>query len=115
MQSPVVVPGKMWKGRGMSVKKDAKQESAPVMLLHAMLTDLETHRLITDGRITLGGNYHAKIYGLLSCRSGKRLKRSNRVFFADEAAALSAGFRPCGHCMKAAYARWNQGRGNGPI
>ena len=29
--------------------------------------------------------------------------RGNRVFFADEGAALDAGFRPCGHCMQDAY------------
>ena len=30
----------------------------------------------------------------------------HRVFFADEASAVAAGFRPCGVCMRAAYQRW---------
>ena len=114
MQGPVVLQIKMMKRHDMVDEPDMTHEPAPAMLFHATLTDAETSRLIAEGRISLGGNYPAKIYGLLSCRSGKRLKRSNRVFFSDEAAALSAGFRPCGQCLKAAYARWNQGRDTDP-
>jgi methylphosphotriester-DNA--protein-cysteine methyltransferase len=29
-----------------------------------------------------------------------------RVFFLDEATAVSAGFRPCAVCMPERYARW---------
>lgn len=57
--------------------------------------------LIRKGEITLGGYRRAKIFGLLSCRSGKRMKAENRVFFKSEAEAIAAGYRPCGHCMKA--------------
>jgi methylphosphotriester-DNA--protein-cysteine methyltransferase len=28
------------------------------------------------------------------------------VFFADEASAVAAGFRPCGACMRTAYNKW---------
>ncbi|MCH5684590.1 hypothetical protein LWM68_10115 [Niabella sp. W65] len=31
------------------------------------------------------------------------MKRTNRVFFYSEEEALLNGYRPCGHCMKAAY------------
>lgn len=47
-----------------------------------------------------------KIYGTLDCGSGKRLKLENRIFFKTEADAISLGYRPCGHCMKAAYKSW---------
>jgi methylphosphotriester-DNA--protein-cysteine methyltransferase len=30
----------------------------------------------------------------------------DRVFFADEATAVAAGYRPCAVCMPAAYAEW---------
>ena len=30
----------------------------------------------------------------------------HRVFFADEATAIAAGYRPCGTCMRAEYAAW---------
>jgi methylphosphotriester-DNA--protein-cysteine methyltransferase len=30
----------------------------------------------------------------------------HRVFFADEASAVAAGFRPCGVCMRQAYRTW---------
>jgi len=62
--------------------------------------------LIRKGDITLGGYKKAKIYGLLTCSSGKRMKVENRVFFKDEAEALTSGYRPCGHCMKEKYEQW---------
>jgi len=58
----------------------------------------------------LGGNRRLKIYGRLDCPSALRaLPRGyakRRVFFADEATAIAAGYRPCGACMRAAYRRW---------
>jgi hypothetical protein len=62
--------------------------------------------LICKGDVTLGGYKKAKIYGLLSCSSGKRMKVENRVFFKDEEEALANGYRPCGHCLKYKYAEW---------
>lgn len=56
--------------------------------------------LITTGRIRFGGNKNLKIYGTLSCSSGKRMKPANRVFFETEDEAIRAGYRPCGHCMR---------------
>ncbi len=65
--------------------------------------------LIRSGAITLGGYKKAKIYGLLSCSSGKRMKTENRVFFKDEAEATDAGYRPCGNCLPEKYKRWKAG------
>lgn len=62
--------------------------------------------LIRNGDVTLGGYRKGKIYGLLNCSSGKRMKVENRVFFKDEAEALINGYRPCGHCMKEKYKIW---------
>jgi methylphosphotriester-DNA--protein-cysteine methyltransferase len=64
--------------------------------------------LIRNGDITFGGYKKAKIYGLLICSSGKRMKVENRVFFKDEAEALINGYRPCGHCMKEKYEQWKK-------
>ncbi|MFI2608220.1 hypothetical protein [Kitasatospora sp. NPDC018619] len=36
-----------------------------------------------------------------------------RVFFADEATALAAGYRPCAACGKDRYQRWRTARENG--
>ena len=59
---------------------------------------------------TLGGNSKLKIYGRLDCPSAlstiRRFPGSYekfRVFFSDEQAALAAGFRPCGRCMRKQY------------
>lgn len=63
---------------------------------------------------TLGGNAAARIYGKLTCGAALRaLRRSpayakNRVFFASEEDAISAGFRPCGICMRKRLRQWEK-------
>jgi hypothetical protein len=61
---------------------------------------------------TLGGHRRTRVYGRLDCpialgliSRGYDVSR-HRVFFADEAAAVAAGYRPCGACLRAAYRRW---------
>jgi methylphosphotriester-DNA--protein-cysteine methyltransferase len=67
---------------------------------------------IDGGR--LGGNKRARIYGRLDCPSALaaikrgRTYQQHRVFFADEASALAAGFRPCARCMRDAYTKWRR-------
>jgi methylphosphotriester-DNA--protein-cysteine methyltransferase len=63
-------------------------------------------KLLDSGGIKLAGNRKLKIYGTLNCSSGKRIKTENRLFFESETEATSAGYRPCGHCMKEAYQKW---------
>ena len=63
-------------------------------------------RLIKNRAVTLGGYKKAGIYGTLNCRSGKRMKIENRVFFRDEAQAILEGYRPCAHCMPEKYKLW---------
>ena len=58
----------------------------------------------SSARGTLGGHRRTKIYGRLDCKTAARyLARGsylkNRVFFADEPTALTAGYRPCSHCL----------------
>ena len=65
--------------------------------------------LIKQGKITLGGNKQLKIYGTLQCKSGKRMKIQNRVFFVSKKEAIHWGYRPCGHCMKREYQNWKKG------
>jgi methylphosphotriester-DNA--protein-cysteine methyltransferase len=59
---------------------------------------------------TLGGNRRRKIYGRLDCRSAVGSLPTgyakHRVFFADEATAIAAGYRPCATCMQAEYRDW---------
>ena len=80
-----------------------------MMIRHDTISDKALHALLRQRKISLGGNERLKIYGTLKCRSGKQMHRKNRVFFSDEAAALSLGYRPCGHCMKQAYMSWRNG------
>lgn len=82
----------------------------------------KTYRLIgADGRPhdsatkgTLGGHRRSKIYGRLDCPGARRaIARGNtyeksRVFFADEATAIAAGYRPCAVCLRDAYRKWRQ-------
>jgi methylphosphotriester-DNA--protein-cysteine methyltransferase len=67
--------------------------------------------LIAEGKITLGGYCKNKIYGTLTCASGKRMKTENRVFFTNEQEAIAAGYRPCGNCVPVQYKQWKQTNG----
>jgi hypothetical protein len=78
------------------------------------------HLLQPDGTLreserpgTLGGNATLRIYGRLDCsRAIAALPlgyANHRVFFADEDAAIAAGFRPCGRCMNERYTIWKAG------
>jgi len=62
--------------------------------------------LIDEGHVCFAGNKKLRIYGTLHCSSGKRMKPENRVFFKTENEALENQYRPCGHCMRAAYLKW---------
>ncbi|MDD7885241.1 Ada metal-binding domain-containing protein [Flavivirga sp. 57AJ16] len=76
------------------------------MIKHKDILDTVLRAKIKTKQILFGGHKHLKIYGHLNCKSGKRMKRENRVFFSTEEEALKNNFRPCGHCMKAAYKKW---------
>ena len=69
------------------------------MILHTEISDKELKKRIKQNEITFGGNLSLKIYGKLNCRSGKRMKKENRVFFQSEQEAITQSFRPCGNCM----------------
>lgn len=76
------------------------------MVRHIQITDASLRSLIRKKEICFAGNDKLKIYGKLSCRPGKRMKKENRVFFESMEHALEHGFRPCAHCMKADYDKW---------
>jgi hypothetical protein len=78
--------------------------------------DGRPYQSLTKGR--WGGHRGSKIYGLLDCPSAQRaISRggyvNRRVFFADEAAAVAAGFRPCGTCCTGRYREWKVASENG--
>lgn len=71
----------------------------------------------------LGGNRRGKLYGRLDCRAAlaaiaKGGYVRDRVFFADEATAGKAGYRPCAVCLPEQYKAWKaqnlQGRSVAP-
>jgi methylphosphotriester-DNA--protein-cysteine methyltransferase len=66
----------------------------------------EVRNKIRKKEICLAGNRKLKIYGLLSCRSGKRMNKINRVFFVSEQEAISMGYRPCAHCLPDRFHEW---------
>jgi methylphosphotriester-DNA--protein-cysteine methyltransferase len=71
---------------------------------HKHLTPIDLRNLIHSGEIQFAGWFTGKIYGHLSCISGKhKINRENRVFFKTEQEALQLGYRPCAICMKNAY------------
>lgn len=77
------------------------------------LRNANNEEYLNETRGTLGGNLDGK-YGQLNCPAalkalarGSRY-RSRRVFFADEALAIAAGYRPCALCMSEAYRSWKE-------
>ena len=76
------------------------------MILHSETSSVEIREFIKVGIIVLGGNKKLKIYGLLNCKSGKRMQKQNRVFFSSENEAKELGYRPCGNCMREKYKEW---------
>lgn len=70
------------------------------MIKHAAMKDDELRKLIRQGKICLGGNKKLRIYGRLNCKSGKRMKKENRIFFTSEEEAVNNGYRSCRHCMR---------------
>ncbi len=61
---------------------------------------------------TLGGYRKERRYGRLDCKVARRalengrLYAKQRVFFADEATAIAAAYRPCATCMPDEYKTW---------
>ena len=78
------------------------------MINHSDIEQTVLIKMIKNKQIQFGGNCNLKIYGTLYCKSGKLMKRENRVFFANQMEAISNGFRPCGHCMHSEYLKWKQ-------
>ncbi|MBA3828227.1 MAG: metal-binding protein [Taibaiella sp.] len=79
------------------------------MILHSDITDKELATRFRNRAVLLGGNRCLNIYGRLNCKSGKRMKKGNRVFFASVQEAVDNGFRPCRHCMANNYKLWKDG------
>jgi hypothetical protein len=81
------------------------------MAYHLMQPDGTTRESDVPGK--LGGNFTLRIYGRLDCsRAIAALPlgyAKHRVFFADEDAAIRAGYRPCGRCMNEQYVIWKAG------
>ena len=84
---------------------------------------MPSYRLIGADRVeyasprkgTLGGHRKNKIYGTLDCAGAARWIAKGhyvkqRVFFADEATAIAAGYRPCAGCMPQQYKTWKASR-----
>ncbi len=81
-------------------------ERAPTKTYTLIGADGKPYQSATKG--TLGGYKPKKIYGRLDCPSALRWIAkghyiTHRVFFADEATAIAAGYRPCKICRPERY------------
>jgi methylphosphotriester-DNA--protein-cysteine methyltransferase len=79
--------------------------------------DGKPHQSAAKGQF--GGHRRTRIYGRLDCRSALRaIARGGyvryRVFFADEATAIAAGYRPCATCCPGHYQQWKAARPQPP-
>ncbi|CAM5230632.1 hypothetical protein GCM10010329_80240 [Streptomyces spiroverticillatus] len=62
---------------------------------------------------TFGGHRSQRLYGRLDCTSALRaIDRGgyvrDRVFFADEATAIAADYRPCHTCLREEFTAWKE-------
>lgn len=78
-----------------------------------ILTDKYGKQYLSFNKGKFGGNKRQGIYGKLDCKSANRyIKKGGyvqqRVFFANEEDAISAGYRPCGICMPNEYGIWKE-------
>lgn len=83
------------------------------MLKQYKLLNSNGETYLSDTPGTLGGHRRLKIYGRLDCPSALRHIKNghyvkHRVFFADEATAIAAGYRPCAVCMPEEYKMWKE-------
>jgi len=68
---------------------------------------------------TVGGHRRSRIYGRLDCPAALRAVAKggyvrDRVFFADRASAVAAGYRPC-VCLHGDYVTWQNQSADGLI
>ena len=88
----------------------------PITRTRWTLTGADGTPYVSPAPGTLGGHRRSRIYGTLDCPGAARaLARggsyaTHRVLFADEPAALAAGYRPCAVCLPRAYATWKAAR-----
>ena len=76
------------------------------MIHHCDIRPEDLRKKINQKEICFGGNKNLQIVGTLTCKSGKRMKKENRVFFTSMEEAIEIGYRPCRHCMYNAYKEW---------
>ena len=80
------------------------------------LVGADGEEIVSERPGTLGGHRRTRVYGRLDCPVALNLiargfdVRRHRVFFADEATAISAGYRPCGACLREKYNVWKASR-----
>ena len=91
---------------------------APSTARQYTLLDANAEAIVSETPGRFGGNRRLRIYGRLDCPSALRALSKgyarHRVFFTDEATAVAAGYRPCGSCMRQAYAHWKRTHVKGP-
>ncbi|GGR40747.1 Ada metal-binding domain-containing protein [Streptomyces roseolus] len=93
-------------------RTDGTDPAAPPRTYTLIGGDGRPCRSDTAGRF--GGHRRGRIYGRLDCPSALRhIARGHyvrhRVFFADEATAVAAGYRPCAVCLPDRHTAWRTG------
>ena len=63
----------------------------------------------TDEPARFGGILTMNIFGRLTCGTGRRALKANRVFFATWDDAVAAGYRPCRNCHPTPDDRYERG------
>ncbi len=76
------------------------------MIYHHKIIERDLWLMVKQKKICFAGNKKLRIFGTLKCKPGKRMNKQNRVFFVSIKEAEKNGYRPCAHCMNAAFKKW---------
>jgi Metal binding domain of Ada len=99
-----------WLGSALTGPLLSQEEAAQIAAKYVLLgADCRPYLSTMPGQ--LGGHRRSKLYGRLDCPAALRAIAAggfvrHRVFFADEATAVTAGYRPCAACLPDAYRKW---------
>lgn len=98
----------------MDAKNEVTSEKEQIIKTYTLMgADKKFYQSKTPG--TYGGNRKTKVYGTMDCPAALRAIAKygyvkDRVFFADEKAALAAGFIPCASCQREKYLIWKKNK-----
>ncbi|OGN05560.1 MAG: hypothetical protein A2831_03375 [Candidatus Yanofskybacteria bacterium RIFCSPHIGHO2_01_FULL_44_17] len=83
-----------------------KQQKTPITITQPQtastdnLSEGHSETQTQNSQVIASKNSTSKVYHFLWCASGSKISEKNKITFATEAAAISAGYTLAGNCQK---------------